>query len=293
MWQKRIATLAIVASLHGWMCTPAAAETLTLECAESDPDAPILTLKCANSSISFDRDEGFLIHWFVNGVDQLSSQFSQSFFVNQVAADFAIADFGAGNEIFTEYSLPGQEILTVIYTLNPISKNRVQLNEEISVDSFDEPVTLIEYTDLNLGGTPDGDFAEVVDPSVLGLAILQKDGSDKVLVSSVGQEPDAFQIALVPELLLALFAQNPDALNNSGSGSGPGDLSQAFGWDLCCPPNAGFFTFHKTLEFESESIPEPSALVLIGLGVVGMFARRVRARRAEDRTLRDARATRY
>jgi PEP-CTERM motif len=249
---------------------------LLLACALSSPlhvEASIVNLADGNSQAQIDLDSvAGMNYWSVDGQNQLVKQW----FWYRTGSGVAVpintispASFSnTGNELIATYA-NGQFSLQVHYLLTGggAGSGTADIQESISIHNFTgSPLDFhfYQYSDFDLLGTGgdsiivDNDFAvQTKGPTQIAEAVNQPSASH-------------FEGAYFNTTLNALNTTVDLVLSDVGS-AGPGNVTWALQWDSSIGSGMDFDIFKDKL-LSIAPIPEPSALALISLGLVGYGA---------------------
>jgi hypothetical protein len=250
-------------------------------------NADVFTLEDFNSLVEIDTDYGAYT-WMVDGVDHL---YRQSFWV-RVGADGPethIGDYFTGATLYgtnrIEMEFFGHSLfdITVEYTLlgGGVGSGTSDLAETIRVlPSNGQAVDmhLFQYSDFDLNESLEDILWFPNDNKV-----SQRNAAGGALLSEtvVIPDPDRHEGDIYPTLVGKLEDANPTTLDNMppiGGGWIQGDCEWAYQWDKLIRPTG---TLLVSKDKHLETIPEPSTVLLIGVGLVGAeIARRRRKKKA-------------
>lgn len=269
---------------------------LTWGVAVTEPSsaAPI-TLTDQNSVVVVDPAIEFgLSHWEVDGVDHMYQQWFWYRIGNAgpeapvnglpVLTQVSNGDFDPGDErLVMQFSDPQQRFqITVDFTLTggAAGTGISDLAETISIQNLSRsdslPISFFQYVDADLAGTIPDDSLTLDNAN----AVSQTDGAVE-FDTIVTPAPDRYELGFLSSsnsIYDRLTDGGPDDLANVGGSLGSGDLIWAFQWNRTIAPGG---TFIISKDKHIEVIPEPSSLVLAGLGglALALVARR-RSRQA-------------
>lgn len=188
-----------------------------------------------------------MFSWIVDGQSQLKQQWW--WFRIADAAEQPIDLLGPAT--VTQYS---STLIDVLYTGNlvdvtmrysltagALGSGNSTIAESVRIkNKSSAPIDfhLFEYTDFDLGGTPDDDIAALVNQST----ITQWDGgticTETSSVGGITPIPTAWEITGFPSLLDKLNDAAASNLDNAVQQFGPGNASFAFQWDYSIAPGA-------------------------------------------------------
>jgi hypothetical protein len=255
---------------------------VTLPCANAD----VFSLVHRNSEVMFDTDLG-ATSWMVDSVDHLSLQ---AFWIrlNGSGPEYPLGNYYVGHDLVgpNQVNIYYQHNLfdvTIAYTLfgGNFGSGTSDLAESILIDPRSSAIDVhfFQYADFDLGGTPNDDQLRFPYPTL----VTQTDGSgytvsETVVIPSADHHEGDDAGVLIGKLTDAV----PTTLDNLPTVGGPGiqgDVAWAFQWDEYLRPGQSLLiSKDKHLD---EGIPEPSTVLLIGIGLVGAeITRRRRKKRA-------------
>jgi hypothetical protein len=244
-----------------------------------------------NSVVDLDSDFGTIFNWTVDGVDQL---FDEWFFISidggPVQAISLNGGWVLGVEGTTDANFNGFDETYFGRFFDPTGSIGVEIGLRLlggnfgtgasdmaeqlfvfSADGLAHDIDFFEYSDFDLGGTIGDD---------LGAMNTASDYFQVDVVNGWGVEIDVtgtdltdFEVGNFPLVLFDVLA----GTLNGNPGPFFGDVSQAFQWSAVVSGTNDLIISKDKLIFRS--IPEPSSVVLMGLGglgLLGVFGRRMR-----------------
>jgi hypothetical protein len=251
--------------------------------------APAL-LSDGNSSVNVNPATGHLVTgWLVDGKNQLSLQNSW-YRVGNVGGETSIGSLAIVNQIqatssslYIKYS-NGQFSIETTYSLvgGSAGSGVANLSEQIKITNLGGSALdfhYFKYADFDLTGVSSGDTVQFGQNLQGGFneALQTKAGGSFVetVFTTGGTRAEA---GTFPGSLNGLNDANPTTLNNN-SGPVTGDGTWAIQWDKLIAPGSTFIIGINN-NISLVPVPEPSALALVPLGFVILFAsRRFRATR--------------
>ena len=138
------------------------------------------------------------------------------------------------------------------------------------------PMRFFQYCDFDLAGTPGGDVLWFPNAN----AVQQWDGSAMLSETVVTPVANHHEGDLYANTLTRLSDGLPTTLNDLpaiGGGSIQGDATWAFEWDRSI---AGGGAFVISKDKHLQTVPEPTTLLLLGVGLVGAEVARRRRNKA-------------
>ena len=256
-----------------------------------------VTLTDLNSTVNFETGTiNGMKDWLVDGVDQLFRQWiwyrvgtsGPEQPINTLdhddMADVTVSDddLDAGNEhLFTRYFDPNGDFeIQVDYVLTggTSGSGTSDVATVISViNNLSAPLDfhLFRYTDLDLGGTTNDAFVEILN----GDTARQRDvgagpavfaAEVEIVATPMPSHAEVGEFFLMPNIISRLQDGDSDDLDDDPLALfGTNDYNWAFQWDIVIPADD---TFVISTDNNSSLVPEPSTLVLATLGVVGLLA---------------------
>ncbi len=234
---------------------------------------PICTIRDGDAEFSVNADgtfdfkpDGTVDHLF-----EIGAWYRRNGVDNQEHRILNIVDFNCagsrGTFLFSENDFD----LTAIFTLTdgpgPGQATVNIIEEYVNTGEGDLSLSIFNYFDLDVGGTPGGDEAVLISSDLIRVTD-QADGGDFLDIEI--DDADAYQVAEWPGLLDLLDDFDIDDLDNSGLPFGPGDFTGAFQSELLIP-NRGERIITGRL---AANIPEPASLSLLGLMSLAVLPRR-------------------
>jgi hypothetical protein len=252
-------------------------------------NANVYTLSDLNSVFQVDTQAG-AVNWVVDGVDQL---FVQDFWVGTSAQgrEYALGDYFTDGAMF-----PNDPIVILHYNENPLYDVQIiyaltggsagsgmsDVAETIRITAnraFD--MRFFQHCDFDLGGTAGDDLIYFPNAN----AVVQQDGGGSAMVSETVVTPVAthhegnnyFATNSIHSRLNDDLPTTLTDLPAVGGGSVFGDVEWAFQWNERMSTGE---TYIISKDKHLSSIPEPSTLLLIGVGLLGAEVARRRRKKA-------------
>jgi hypothetical protein len=255
----------------------------------SEGKAGTTPFSAGGSSAVFDPAQGGLTSWTVDGtVNQLALQ---NFWFNVGGNNLALSSLGSPSVTVATDSASTSTLtaiygstafnVTLTYTLTDFGNGSADIGESIGIQN-NRPsalnLSLIQYSDFNLDGTPGGDTAELTMDPFWGrfLAATQWKGttevSSTVEQSAITPEADLGEVdgngGLYSRISSGAYSLNS---NNSGPVTGS-DVSWALQWDLSLG-GMGTTGISEQNEIAGLAVPEPSTFAIAFLGLFGLGLR--------------------
>jgi hypothetical protein len=249
------------------------------------------TLNDLNSDVTVDPDSSSgMTVWEVDDTDHLVSQWFW-FRIGDTEEPVSDLELIFANTVNNNFD-PDDELLTLIYvddstdfvsleepgdatfaiqiqfTLagGSTDSGTADLAETITIFNFTDEnldVSFYEYVDFDLGGTPDNDTAELINPNL----VQQTDGSSTTVnETSEVPTPDHHEIAFFSATLTKLNDGDADDLNDV-SGPLTGNVTWAFQWDFTIGAD-GSQIISKNKNLATRVVAEPMTLGLFGTGLL-------------------------
>jgi len=250
-------------------------------------NAGTYTISDGNSSASIDGSSSTgMYSWMLNGINNLNAQ---TFMIGvNGAAESTLNNLSAGT--FTGFNGTrgvtvsygnAQVGVAIDYLITGTSSTISDIGESIRISNPTAnaiTVHFFQYSDFNLAGTAGGDTAGISVNTFTGLygAADQVEGSLAFSESVHTPGANAAQVAFSPTLFNMLTDGNADNLNNVVGPLGPGDVSWAFQWNFTIAAHDSVL-ISKDKYLNSNAVPEPSVLGLMGVGLAGWVIRRRRS----------------
>lgn len=283
---RRCSVAAIAALAAGWFLSAAA-------------QAAPVTLAEGNSSVSLDTQlQSGLSNWTIDGTNQLS----QMWFWYRVGATgpetsidaltpapaglLALdTNFEAGlDTMIAKYTDPQFE-LTLRVTLSPGSPGTGDSNlvEQVSIKNISGaplPFNLFQFVHFNLNGVIDPDTVEILGSNTA----IQTDSQLSLITTAETvalPTPSRRQVGTAASILAGLNDGVTTSLNNSVGPVTDPNVAFAFQWSHTIPTGGTLLV--SSGQNVVVAVPEPSAVVLLSLGVVVAGGYGLRRRRALGR----------
>jgi hypothetical protein len=245
------------------------------------------TISDGNSSASIDGSSpAAMYQWLLNGVNNLNSQ---TFMIgvngaaentlNTISAG-TFAGFNGTRGVTVSYS-NAQVGVSIDYLITGTSSTRSDIGESIRISNptaNDITVHFFQYSDFNLAGTAMGDSAAISMNMFTGLYNTADQIEGSLAFSESVHTPGAnfAQVSVTPVLFNMLTDGVANNLNDVVGPMGPGDLSWAFQWNFTIAAHDSVL-ISKDKFLNSNFVPEPSVLGLLGVGFAGWMIRRRRS----------------
>jgi hypothetical protein len=219
-----------------------------------------------------------MYQWSLGGENQLNQQWF--WYRTTSGQQYSIDTIGArtvtrpsGNATLQSVYGAGSDPLTVTvsYTLQDQGLFQAAIDETIAIRNNTGgslSLSFFQYSDFNLNGTAEGDVAY----TYLSGA-YQTEGASGISEGLILPDATAHEANVTGGTGSTLYKlQNLSNVNLTGNDYAEGDVTWAFQWDLTIPAGQTVDII-KTKWVWSETVPEPSALGLIALGL-GVARRR-------------------
>ena len=167
---------------------------------------------------------------------------------------------GAGLKVEVIYSLIG----------GSTGSGRADLGETVRITNTGTAPTTVhffQYADFNLTPYPHWDMLEIRG----GNTASQTAGPYRLAETVDAPAPSRVQAGVAADILGQLMDESPTTLTNF-AGPLTDDVGWAFQWDFSLAPGEAFLISKD----KGIVVPEPATLCLLGLGAVGIAARRFR-----------------
>ncbi len=246
--------------------------------------AVIIPLIDGNSSLEVDPDPGGLgaVNWTVDGVDQLERQWFW-YRVGSRAGEAPINSLNlVGTNIFSTNFEPNDNGLFMLYE-DPVNNFTIDvlyvlaggsagsgvsdIAEQIRIVNTSEteslPFHFFQYSNFDLNDTPLNDTVEANNAN----SVSQFDPNLIVSETVVAPRPTHSQVALFPTIVDSLNDGAPTTLNDFG-GPISGDVTWAYQWDFVLAPGQSYII---SKDKHIQMVPEPSAMAILGTGLLGLY----------------------
>jgi hypothetical protein len=246
------------------------------------------TLTDLNSVFAISSGSG-ATDWTVDGTDQLSLQ-SFWFRLSDCGKEYRLGNYFHHGEVTPDhrsatlwyYHSEFQAMVTYTLTGGTAGSGTSDVAETIrlSNDARCHPIHMrfFQYADFDLGGTPGDD--ELWFPNANSVKQIDHGGGSMLSETVVTPVPTRHEGDIYPSLRNRLDDGTATTLDNLpaiGGGSVQGDVEWAFMWDRVI--NTGdSFIISKDKRLESV-VPEPTTMLLLGVGLVGAELARRRNRK--------------
>lgn len=257
--------------------------------------AAIIPLVDGNSSLEVDPDPGGLgsVNWIVDGVDQMERQWFW-FRVGSAGGEAPINSLNlVGTNAFSSNFEPNNNGLFMLYedqnntfTIDVLyvlaggsaGSGVSDIAEQIRIVNTGDaalPFHFFQYSNFDLNGTPDNDTVEANNAN----SVSQSDPNLIVSETVVAPKPSHSQVGLYPTIINSLNDGLPTTLNDFG-GPVNGDVTWAYQWDFVLAPGRSYII---SKDKHVQMVPEPSAMAIVGTGLLGLMGFIVRGARKGSR----------
>jgi hypothetical protein len=219
--------------------------------------------------------------WSVSGQDQLERQWF--WYRLGDGAQHSIDTLGlsswfvtGNNQLTTTYD-NGSLGIQIKYALYETAVGQASIQESIKIlnhsGSSISDLHFFQYSDFNLGGTPDGDFAYQDNYSA-----FQIEGENAIAEAIIAPEASHYEASTTSPFgdstLFKLVNQSGAILSDSSEAAG--DVTWSFQWDFDPIANGAEVDILKGKALTYTVVPEPStgALIALGFGALGIARRR-------------------
>jgi hypothetical protein len=237
-------------------------------------------IKDANSLARIDpATQDGMYDWVVDGVDQLETQWfwyrvggtgpeASIHNLTLDAAGVTDTDFdGDFDNFFARYLGTGFNIEVNFKLVGGLPGSHASdIAETITVNNTGASVLdfhIYQYTDFDLGGTPGDDTVELISARTFGQIDSGLFASETVVTPA----PQHYEAAIYSTTLGKLVDGIPTTLSDTVPSVGPANVTFAWQWDTQI---AGGTTFQISKDKQVTPIPEPSTLLLLGFGLIGV-----------------------
>lgn len=254
--------------------------------------AQIVTLTDQNSVAQIDTGSSAgMFNWSVQGQNQLAQQWFW-FRVGPSGAEHPINTISAptittpnARTLYTTYN-NGAFSVEVDYSLTGGSapSGRSDIGESIRINNLTgAPLDFhfFQYSDFDLGGLTGGQTVQLGRNlgGFFNEALQTGPGAilGETVRSDTGVVPGAAhgEVGLFNATLVKLNNGVADNLNDNAGPIGPGDATWALQWDMLIDPGSSALISKD--KFIQLTVPEPSALALISVGLAGLALRKRRS----------------
>jgi hypothetical protein len=258
--------------------------------------AQVVQLTDLNSTAIVDTgSQAGMFHWDVQGQNQLHQQWFWygvgNGAVRSIDTISAPIDTQLSpSDLTSTYVNPGNYSVSVHYTLTggstvaPGQFASSDIGEAIRIQNLSGvllPFHFYQYSYFNLNGN-NNDVVELFTQHGLYNDAYQTDGASGLQETVATPGANHGEVAPLGGTLAKLNSGGPVTLGPPfGAGPvGPGEVTWALEWDMTLAPGATLLiSKDKQFSVEITSVPEPSALALLGLGgaALALFKRRAKA----------------
>jgi len=270
-WAFVMGALAVVAVCV--MCSPAPAAPVRLDHGNSwvriDPESPL-----GHDIWVVDGWNLLRRQWFWYRVDGVGGPTGEASLDTLDPAPFVFVTDTDGDtlsdNLFLRYTSPGQGLtIEVNYNLRggTAGSRRSDLAETIRIintATVSQTVHFYQYMDLILSAGYD--TVEIPWPNTA----VQWFGALRASETVVTPVPSHCEVNAAQVILDALDDSLPTTLNDQ-TGPITGDVAWAFQWDVTLAPDGSYL-----ISKDKSLVPEPASVGLLGLGLLGLMARRRR-----------------